>query len=616
MSAYKRLLAERPLNEVAVQRLAALLEKDEPRASFEVLVAHARALPPSVATAQRLVVLSERARESLSDTALAAALLAQAAKMAEHPLPLHEALAALHREAGQLPELMGQLQIIASLNEEAGQRDAAISACAEHAHLAEMSGRVDEAMRSLKALCFLLEKEGREDEAAACERHRAEMLRDVKLDMSAAEAALERSFALFPQLDTARMGMELTSRRNDAAAEARWLERALPLMPATPARARSLLRLARLFLDELGDTDKAEGFLREALLQDRSLQEAETLLCELLEREGRLAELAAWFEDAASRVEEPSRRAELLMRAATLYRERAGRPDAAAIALLAARASLPDDLDLTRQVADLLHEMGRSADAAEFDAILLEADPFQEPRYSRHRAFLEETEDYQSLAALLSRRAQRQPPVEAAQSYLAAARAFREAGALERALLCEDQAFELAPSSAEAFHLLRARAAGDVRRQAELLALRAGAVPPEQAIPLLRERAEILLRAGESLLAAQAFDDLLARAGDDVEALATRAELAAEGGGPAAAWPYDRRLLAAEGTRCRCPCGCARRCGSDTRRWRREPTMTPRAPSRPWCRWMEMALGARKPCPCSPRSTATRATPRACTGPR
>ncbi len=145
------------------------------------------------------------------------------------------------------------------------------------------------------------------------------------------------------------------------------------------------------------------------------------------------------------------------------------------------------------------------------------------------------------------RRAQRQPPVEAAESYLAAARAFREAGALERALLCEDQAFELAPSSAEAFHLLRARAAGDVRRLAELLALRAAAVPPEQALPLLRERADSLLKAGEALLAAQAFDDYLAKAGDDTDVLATRAELAAEGGGPNAAQPYDRRLLAAGG---------------------------------------------------------------------
>ena len=95
--------------------------------------------------------------------------------------------------------------------------------------------------------------------------------------------------------------------------------------------------------------------------------------------------------------------------------------------------------------------------------------------------------------------------------------------------------------------MLRARAAGDVRRLAELLSLRAAAVPAEQALPLLRERAGLLLDAGESLLAAQAFDDYLAKAGDDVDALSTRAELAATGGGPNAAQPYDRRLLAAGG---------------------------------------------------------------------
>ncbi|QRK09515.1 flagellar hook-length control protein FliK [Archangium violaceum] len=547
VSAYKRLLIARPLNEVAVHRLASLLEKDEPRAAFEVLVTHARALPPSDDTAERLVSLAERARESLADAALAASLLARAAEMAEEPLPLHQALADLYRDTGHAPELMAQLQVVAALCQERGDLDGAISACAEHARLAEESGRVDDSLRSLEALRFLLEKEDRKDEAAAYERHRAEMLRDAKLDLSAAEAALERAFALSEQLDTARMGIELAVRRDDTVAEARWLERVLPLLPEAPGKATSLLRLAKLHLEVLDDSSKAEGFLREALRLDRSLQEAETLLCELLEREGRVAELAAWFEDSASHEEEPTLRAQLLLRAATLYRERAGRPDAAVIALLAARSALPDDLGLTRQAADLLHELGRDADAAEFDALLLEADPFQEPLYSRHRAFLTETEDLQSLAALMLRRAQKQPPAQAAESYLAAAKAFREAGALERALLCEDQAFELAPSSAEAFHVLRARAAGDVRRLAELLSLRAASVPSEQALPLLRERADLLLEAGESLLAAQAFDDYLAHAGDDVDALATRAELAAKGGGPNAAQPYDRRLLAAGG---------------------------------------------------------------------
>ena len=547
VSAYKRLLVERPLNEVAVQRLAALLEKDEPRAAFDVLVTHARALPPSEETAGRLVLLSERARDSLADSTLAASLLARAAEMAEEPLPLHQSLADLYRDAGRVPELMAQLQVVAALCQETGDVDGAISACSEHARLAEEAGRVDESLRSLEALRFLLEAEERKAEAADTERHRAEMLRDVKLDLPAAEAALERAFTLSTQLDTARMGIELASRRDDSAAEARWLERALSLLPDTREQASSLLRLARLHLDVLAESSKAEGFLREALRRDRSLQEAEKLLCELLEHEGRVAELAAWFEESASLERDADRRAQLLLRAATLYRERAGRPDAAVIALLAARSARPEDLGLTRQAADLLHELGRAEDAAEFDALLLEADPFREPVYTRHRAFLVESGDAQSLAGLMLRRAQRQSPTEAAESYLAAARAFREAGALERALLCEDQAFELAPSSPEAFNLLRTRAAGDVRRLAELLALRAAAVPPEQALPLLRERADTLLKAGESLLAAQAFDDYLARAGNDVEALATRAELAAEGGGANAAQPYDRRLLAAGG---------------------------------------------------------------------
>jgi tetratricopeptide (TPR) repeat protein len=547
VSAYKRLLAESPLNEVAVHRLAALLEKDEPRAAFDVLVAHARALPPSEETAERLVSLSERARDSLADSTLAASLLVRAAEMAEEPLPLHQSLATLYRNAGRVPELMAQLQLVASLSQEAGDLDGAVSACTEHALLAEEAGRVDESLRSLEALRFLLEKAGRTDEAADCERHRAEMLRDAKLDLPAAEVALERAYTLFEQLDTARMGIELAVRRDDTAAEARWLERAVPLLSGRREKAPSLLRLAKLHLGVLGDSEKAERFLREALHEERSLQEAETLLCELLEREGRVAELAAWFEESASLEQDAARRAQLLLRAATLYRERAGRPEAAIVALLAARSALPDDLGLTRQAADLLHEMGREADAAEFDALLLEADPFQEPLYSRHRAWLTETGDTQALAALMLRRAQKQPPAQAAESYLAAAKAFREAGALERALLCEDQAFELAPSSAEAFHVLRARAAGDVRRLAELLSLRAAAVPPEQALPLLRERADTLLKAGEVLLAAQAFDDYLSKAGNDVDALATRAELAAEGGGPGAAQPYDRRLLAAGG---------------------------------------------------------------------
>ncbi|QSQ23007.1 flagellar hook-length control protein FliK [Pyxidicoccus parkwayensis] len=547
VAAYRKLLAERPLCEAAVQRLAALLEKDDPRGAFDVLVTHARALAPSEDTVRRLVALAERARAALADAGVAASLLSRAADMAKEPLPLRRQLAGLYRETGRSLELLPELRKVATLSLQAGDVAAALAAYTEEARLAEDTGRADDALRALADARDVLESKGQAAEAAACERKRAELLRDVKLDPTAAEAALERAFSLAEDLGTARLGAALAERRDDSDAEARWLERALPLLKDAREAATLRLRLARLHLGVLSDVEKAEGFLRDALRADRSLSEAEALLAKLLESDGRLAELAAWYEECAEGEPDAERRAALLQRAAILYRDRAGRPDAAAAAFIAARAARPDDLELTAQAAELLHEVKRHADAAEFDAVLLEADPFREPIFTRHLAFLEETEDHQALAELMLRRAQRQESADAAESYLAAARAFRSVGARERALLCEDQAFELNPASEEAFEHVRERAAGDVRRLAELLAQRASALPAPQALPLLRERANSLLTAGEVLLAAEAFDEYLSRAGDDVEALSARAELAAKGGGPIAARPYDRRLLSAGG---------------------------------------------------------------------
>ncbi|QSQ12977.1 flagellar hook-length control protein FliK [Myxococcus landrumensis] len=547
VSAYRKLLVERPLSEPAVQRLSALLEKDDPRGAFEALVTHARALAPSDDTVRRLVVLAEKARASLADAGVAASLLTRAAEMAASPLPLRLQLASLYRETGRSLELLTELRHVSALSLQMGDVAGTLAAYEEEARLAENTGRADDALRALADARDLLQSRSRAPEAAACERRRAELLRDVKLDLPAAESALDRAFSLAEDLGTARLGAALAERRDDAEAEALWLERALPLLEDAKEAASLRLRLAKLHLGVLADVEEAERFLRGALRQDRSLDEAEALLARLLERDGRLAELAAWYEECAESEADNERRAELLQRAAVLYRDRAGRPDAAAAAFIAARSARPDDLDLTAQAAELLHEVKRHADAAEFDAVLLEADPFREPIFTRHRAFLEETGDPQSLAELMLRRAQRQEAVDAADSYLAAARAFLAAGARERALLCEDRAFELSPASAEAFERVRERAAGDVRRLSELLAQRAAALPPEEALPLWRERATRLLDAGEALLAAEAFDAYLSNAGQDVEALSARAELAAQSGGPAAARPYDRRLLSAGG---------------------------------------------------------------------
>ncbi len=272
-----------------------------------------------------------------------------------------------------------------------------------------------------------------------------------------------------------------------------------------------------------------------------ALPEAEALLLALYERQDRVLDLAAFRETAAARETQPARRAALLLEAAALYKDRAGRPHEAVAALLAARAADPEDVRLTERVADTLHGMGRAQDAADFDSLLLEADPFH-PAWARHRAWLEQSGDDLTLAALLSRRAEREAGGTAADTWLDAAAAFHRAQALERAHLCESQAFEADAGHREAFERLLAQAQGDARREAGVLAARARAVPSE-ADGLLRRRAQALSGAREALLAASAWDEYLALSPRDLEALEVRAQLAFDGGGARASQPYDRRLL-------------------------------------------------------------------------
>ena len=287
--------------------------------------------------------------------------------------------------------------------------------------------------------------------------------------------------------------------------------------------------------------DQAEAALQQALALVPALGEAEQMLLALYERQDRLGDVAAYYETAATRASDPKQRAELLIRAAQLYKDRAGRPHDAAAALLAARSACPDDLSLTARVADLLIELGRRQDAADFDALLIESDPFHSS-FDRHTAWLEESGDDLSLAGVLSLRAEATRGDEAGPLWLKAAAAFRRAGALERAQVCEAQAFEASPGNREAFQTLLDRAEGEPRRQAELLAIRARAVPAE-ASTLLRQRAQLLTTAAESLLASAAWDEYLEQIPDDLIALEARGTLAAEAGGARAAQPFDRRLV-------------------------------------------------------------------------
>ncbi|MBX5480766.1 MAG: tetratricopeptide repeat protein [Myxococcaceae bacterium] len=552
-AALRRLVRHRPASESAARRLSALLAPKSPRESIEVLWGWARSVEEPGRALPVLEELARRARAELADVELTAAILRRAAEISATPLEAHRALVALHRETGRTQELMHELLQVAELSLAAGDDEGAIAAWEEEAALAEQSGRVDEALRTLQGLRELCEDEGDLARAASYERRRAELLRDARLDLDAAEAALQKAFELSPSLEVARQGEQLARRRDDAAAEADWIERSIDLYDDLAERSRAFLALAKLFDGPLAAPAQAEAAARQALAIDPSLEEAEALLVRSLERDGRLAELAQHLEERAAHTADPKERARLFLEAAHVYKDRAGRPDDAAAAILAARASQPDDLELTARCADLLHEAGRPSDAAEFDALLLEEDPFRERVFERHQRHLAGARQWPELAALLLRRAEAEEALgeegaaAAAGRYLAAADAFRKAGAQQQALLCEDRAFDASAANDRAFEAVRARAT-DVRRLSAILRERAHAVPAER-VQRLKERAEVLLDAGEELLAAEAFDELLSAAGEDVEAIAARAELAAKAGGPLAAQPYDRRLLAAGGDR-------------------------------------------------------------------
>ncbi|HZJ53566.1 MAG TPA: flagellar hook-length control protein FliK, partial [Myxococcaceae bacterium] len=524
----------------AVERLAELRARTDPREAIELLAAYQLRQPPSEEVGRALLKLGERARAELADPELTERLLLGAASALPDPLPAHQARAALHRETGRSAALLGALQATADAALRSGDVPLASRSLEEVAEVASRSDRADEALEALARLRATLEGAGRKADAAAVERRRASLFLDVRADATAASAALARAFELAPDVDTAAQLADLAARRGDTRARAGWLKHAVPLLAPGEARAAALVQVAELHAGPLGDETEAESLVRDALAEVPGHPAAEALLVQLLERSGRGADLAAYYVTAARGRTEGAARAYLLRRAAGLYRE-LDKPDQALDALSAAHGFAPADASITAELADLLVSRGQDADAAPYDALLLQADPFHSA-YGRHAARLQAAGDGVALGRLEAARAERQVGAEAARTWLRAAEGFRAGGREDDARAAEDRAFDQAPELDVAFAARRVRVEGDVRALAELLAQRARAVATE-APALLAERAEVLTRAGEGLLAAEAWDELLRVSPDDVRALLARGDLAAAAGGPIAAQPYDRRTL-------------------------------------------------------------------------
>jgi len=538
------LLRERPLSTAAVERLADLLRVRNPRESIALLASALEGRAPSLPVGEMFLDLARRARSELADVAWSARLLERAAQSMPEPLAVRRAQAELYRETGQSAELLRALKALSEEATAAGDTKASLEALDELAKVAAELGRGDEALEVLGAVRDGLEQLGQKEAAADAEFRRAELLLSVRRDGLGGEAALRRSFALHPRVRTAERGAELAARREDVRAQVDWLERGVPLHQLPMERADALLALANLQEKALSDEARAEVLLRDALAEAPGHLAAEGRLLGLLEKSGRTADVAAYLESAARVSRDAEAKVGLLLRAAEVYRSRLSNPSAAVDALAAAHALVPGNVALTGELADLLVAAGRPADAAPYDAQLLRSDPFRAPSASRHLAWLSSMGDERALAALQLARAERQAGAEAAASYLEAARAYRKAGLLGDALAAEDRAFAHAPDSDAAFSARRARVGADARALSDLLVQRARAVPSD-APALLSEAGQLLASAGEPLKAAEVWDTLLGLRPEDVPALLARAELAAEAGGPQAAQPYDRRVLAA-----------------------------------------------------------------------
>lgn len=545
----RKLLGARPLLHVAVERLASLVAQRSPRESLFVLAEHDLGLLPSPRAVEHLAHLAQRALKELSDVDLASHWLERAIAAAEDKRHLREARAAVLRSASRHGALIEELKELGALCLRASDREAALNTFEELARLAEEHARIDEALLAISSMADVCEDDGEPTRAAAYLRRKAELLRDAKLDLERASETLEQAWTLSASPLTADMGLTLARRRGDRDAEIDWLERVLSGLGGAPEKAAAFVALARLHLglpaDGEGVTqaawsapDQAEASLRKALDLVPGHASAELHLQALLSHEERPADWAGYLEEAAARARDSASKSRLLLEAARVYKDEAGRPHEAVAALFAARAANPDDQALVQRIADVLHDMQRGSDAADFDALLLDKDPHHAV-FARHRRWLIQTKDFASLADLLTRRAALSTGDAAAALWLEAAEAFRSAGADERARLCETQAFDLAPTSEAAFLALRSRYQGEPRRIAELLRARADAVPT-QAPPLLKERAQALDSVRDGMLAAAAWDDYLRLVPGDASAQWRRAELAAEAGGARSAQPFLR----------------------------------------------------------------------------
>jgi len=534
------ILASSPQCLPALNKMVALLSAQNKEAGMVFWLKHFEHQPMGESFFGQTLAFARQALGELKEPSLGESLFLLAEKTADNVRLLQEEHVALLRPLNRPEFLARHLNKLAQLRLGAGDIQGTLEAWEEELQVLESLGNTQEALRTLQAMAELCEDEGRTQEATESYVRQARLAMEKLGAWKEALGYLESAWKLSPQWAIADLGRQAAQKREQGDTQVLWQLRCIESASEGQEKAKSLIELADIY-QSLGELNKQQEALESALKLFPRFELAEQRLLAFLESQNRQAEMATYFETlAASSAQEE--RVDLFMRAADIWETQPGCEAQAVSALLAARLASPEDMALLLCVADKLHKLKQHGEAAEFDKLLLEQSPLHSV-FERHCGFLKEQKEELRLARLLARRAEVEPAEQGLLRFLEAADIFEQLALSQEAARCEQLAFEIRPEDNRAFLRLKKRWEKNPLKLSTLLLERAEHSEEEEALSLLRERASVLMKAGDLMGAAFAYDGLLERVPDDLEGLSARAELAFQSGGAKASQPFDMRLL-------------------------------------------------------------------------
>jgi len=538
----EEVLAASPSHLAALNKKVALLSLEDKAAGMRFWLQHFENKTVEATCFGQTLAFARQAFLELHNAPLGESLFALAEKTAKDTRLLQEELVALLRPLPEAKLLAKHLKKLALVRLREGDIPGTLEAWEEALKAQDSLGDYPGALLTLKAIARLCEDEGRKEEAAQTYIRQARLAMEKQEAWEEALAYVETAWTLSPQWHFAQLGCQAAQKAAKSEAQVLWQLRCIESAPERQEKASALVALADIY-GEMGKLHPQQEALEAALTLHPRFELAEQRLLAFLESQNRQTEMATYFENLAASSE--TERVALLMRAAEIWAKQPDCEAQAVFALLAARIAAPEDMELLFGIADKLHALKQHDEAAELDKLLLEQNPLH-PVFERHCAFLREQGELLSLAKLLARRAEVEPSGGGLPRFLEAADVFEQLSLPQEAAQCEQLAFEIRPEDDRAFLRLRKRWEKTPLKLSTLLAERAEHSEEEEALSLLRERASVLMQAEDWMGAAFAYDGLLERAPNDLEALSARADLAFKSAGAKASQPFDMRLLRLE----------------------------------------------------------------------